>query len=307
MAELTELLEKEGVDKELLAEAERFRKAYPADPAFADRIPKVSALYYGKTVWEEAVAVLLSGRNLLLAGPKATGKNLLCENLAALFGRPVWNVSFHIGTDAAGLIGTDTFDGGKVSFRKGPVCMSAEKGGFCILDEINMARNESLAVLHAALDHRRIIDVPGYDLIRVDRAARFIATMNYGYAGTRDLNEALSSRFAIITMPQITEENMLRLLRRNFPDISERIAGQFVKLFGELARKAEKSEISDRAVDMRGMLDALDLIRQGLSSGQALELTIVSKTFDRYEQTLIRDCIGSRIPADLDRSVVFAG
>jgi hypothetical protein len=108
-------------------------------------------------------------------------------------------------------------------------------------------------------------------------------------------------------MPQITEENMLRLLRRNFPDISERIAGQFVKLFGELARKAEKSEISDRAVDMRGMLDALDLIRQGLSSGQALELTIVSKTFDRYEQTLIRDCIGSRIPADLDRSVVFAG
>ena len=276
MAELTELLEKEGVDKELLAGAERFRKAYPADPAFADRIPKVSALYYGKTVWEEAVAVLLSGRNLLLAGPKATGKNLLCENLAALFGRPVWNVSFHIGTDAAGLIGTDTFDGEKVSFR-------------------------------AALDHRRIIDVPGYDLIRVDRAARFIATMNYGYAGTRDLNEALSSRFAIITMPQITEENMLRLLKRNFPDISERIAGQFVKLFGELVRKAEKSEISDRAVDMRGMLDALDLIRQGLSSGQALELTVVSKTFDHYEQTLIRDCIGSRIPGDLDRSVVFTG
>ena len=177
MAELTELLEKEGVDKELLAGAAEFRKAYPADPDFADRIPEVSALYYGKTVWEEAVAVLLSGRNLLLAGPKATGKNLLCENLAALFGRPVWNVSFHIGTDAAGLIGTDTFDGEKVSFRKGPVYMSAEKGGFCILDEINMARNESLAVLHAALDHRRIIDVPGYDLIRVDRAARFIATM----------------------------------------------------------------------------------------------------------------------------------
>ena len=41
--------------------------------------------------------------------------------------------------------------------------------------------------------------------------------------------------------------------------------------------------------------------------GTDLELTIVSKTFDRYEQTLIRDCIGSRIPADLDRSVVFAG
>ena len=305
MKELIELLEKEGVNRDLLAGVRKFREEFPADPVFEDRIPKDPPIYYGKTVWEEAIAVLLSGRNLLLAGPKATGKNLLCENLAALFGRPVWNVSFHINTDAAGLIGTDTFDGERVSFRKGPVCMSAENSGFCVLDEINMARNESLAVLHAALDHRRVIDVAGYDLIHVAPASRFIATMNYGYAGTRDLNEALSSRFAIISMPQITEENMLRLLRGRFPDINEKIAGQFVKLFGELTRKAEKSEISDRAVDMRGMLDALELIRQGLSSGQALEMTIVNKTFDLYEQTLIRDCIGSRIPADMDGNVVF--
>ncbi len=305
MAELIEVLEKEGVDRELLDGVRKFREKFPAAPAFEDRIPKAPALYYGKAVWEEAIAVLLAGKNLLLAGPKATGKNLLCENLAALFGRPVWNVSFHINTDAASLIGTDTFDGERVSFRKGPVCMSAENNGFCVLDEINMARNESLAVLHAALDHRRIIDVAGYELIHVEPAARFIATMNYGYAGTRDLNEALSSRFAIISMPQIAEEDMLRLLRAYFPDISGKIAGQFVKLFGELARKAEKAEISDRAVDMRGMLDALELIRQGLTSGQALEMTIVNKTFDLYEQTLIRDCIGSRIPPDLDREVVF--
>ena len=305
MIDLFRFLEEEGVNRDILAGVRAFRDTFPADPAFEDRIPKPSACYYGKKVWEEAIAVLLAGRNLLLAGPKATGKNLLCENLASLFGRPVWNVSFHINTDAASLVGTDTFDGERVSFRKGPVCMSAENSGFCVLDEINMARNESLAVLHAALDHRRIIDVAGYDLIRVAPAARFIGNMNYGYAGTRDLNEALSSRFAVISMPQITEENMLRLLRAGFPDISEKIAGQFVKLFGELTRKAEKAEISDRAVDMRGMLDALELIRQGLTSGQALELTIVNKTFDLYEQTLIRDCISSRIPADLDRDVVF--
>ena len=305
MTELIRFLENEGVNRDILAGVRAFRSAFPTDPTFEDRIPKTPVLYYGKTVWEEAIAVLLAGRNLLLAGPKATGKNLLCENLAALFGRPVWNVSFHINTDAASLIGTDTFDGERVSFRKGPVCMSAENGGFCVLDEINMARNESLAVLHAALDHRRIIDVAGYDLIHAEPAARFIGTMNYGYAGTRDLNEALSSRFAVISMPQITQEDMLRLLRGSFPDISEKIAGQFVKLFGELTKKAEKAEISDRAVDMRGMLDALELIRQGLTSGQALELTIVNKTFDLYEQTLIRDCIGSRIPSDLDREVVF--
>ena len=34
-------------------------------------------------------AALLCGEHLLLAGPKATGKNVLAEDLAALFGRPV--------------------------------------------------------------------------------------------------------------------------------------------------------------------------------------------------------------------------
>ena len=81
-------------------------------------------------------------------------------------------------------------------------------GGFGVLDEINMEKNESLAVLHATLDFRRIIDVPGYDRITLHPATRFIATMNYGYAGTRELNEALMSRFMVINMPLISQENL---------------------------------------------------------------------------------------------------
>ena len=33
--------------------------------------------YYGREIWEAAAAALLCGRNLLLAGSKATGKNVL--------------------------------------------------------------------------------------------------------------------------------------------------------------------------------------------------------------------------------------
>ena len=42
---------------------------------------------------------------------------------------------------------------------------------------VGMAKNESLAVLHATLDFRRIIDVPGYDRIELAPCTRFIATM----------------------------------------------------------------------------------------------------------------------------------
>ena len=141
--------------------------------------------YYGRKTWELALAALLAGKNLLLAGPKATGKNVLSENLCALFGRPMWNVSFHVNADASYLVGTDTYNGQAVVFRPGPIWLCAEKGGFGILDEINMAKNEALAVLHAALDFRRSLDVPGYERIDLREETRFIATMNYGYAGTR--------------------------------------------------------------------------------------------------------------------------
>jgi MoxR-like ATPase len=272
---------------------------------YRDRIPEPQYYYYGKETWEMALAVLLAGRNLLLAGPKATGKNVLCENLAAAFGQPVWNVSFHINMDASYLIGTDTFDGTRVTFRPGPIYLCADRGGFGVLDEINMAKNESLAVLHSALDFRRAIDVPGYDLIRVKPQTRFIGTMNYGYAGTRELNEALSSRFAILSVPEISEPDLDRLIKRSFPDISPKICTQFVKLFVELMRKTEKAEISDRALDLRGLLDALSLIREGLTAGQALRMCIVDKTFDAYEQSLIMDVVKARIPAELDRTIAF--
>ncbi len=305
MSDILDFLQEEGVDSRLIEGAAAFRSKYPVSGEFRDRVPDPEYFYYGREVFEMALAALLAGRNLLLAGPKATGKNVLSENLAAAFGQPVWNVSFHINMDSSYLIGTDTFDGTRVLFRPGPIYLCADRGGFGILDEINMAKNESLAVLHSALDFRRAIDVPGYDLIRVKPQTRFIGTMNYGYAGTRELNEALSSRFAILTVPEIGEEDLDRLIRRSFRDINPRICRQFVRLFSELVRKAEKAEISDRAVDLRGLLDALSLIREGLSAGQALRMCIVDKTFDTYEQSLIMDVIRARIPAEMGRDEVF--
>ena len=305
MSDILDFLREEGVSGDLIRGVEEFRGRYPVSEEYRDRIPEPQYYYYGKETWEMALAVLLAGRNLLLAGPKATGKNVLCENLAAAFGQPVWNVSFHINMDASYLIGTDTFDGTRVTFRPGPIYLCADRGGFGVLDEINMAKNESLAVLHSALDFRRAIDVPGYDLIRVKPQTRFIGTMNYGYAGTRELNEALSSRFAILSVPEISETDLDRLIKRSFPDINPKICTQFVKLFVELMRKTEKAEISDRALDLRGLLDALSLIREGLTAGQALRMCIVDKTFDAYEQSLIMDVVKARIPAELGRKVVF--
>ena len=243
---------------------------------------------------ELAVSALLQGENILLSGGKATGKNILADNLAWLCGRPVYNVSFHVNTDSSTLIGTDTFVGGEVRLRSGPVAQAAQYGGFCILDEINMAKNEAVAVMHSVLDYRRLIDVPGYACIPMHPATRFIATMNYGYAGTRELNEALVSRFAVIRMPTLDENQLHRLLKADVPAAAEEHIAHCIGLFLDLNEKAINGEISTHPVDLRGTVAALRLMTDGMDPRCAVDIGITNKCFDEYEHRLVQDVVMTR-------------
>ena len=302
---MLDFLKNEGISDSLITEIGRFRGNFTVESSLHHRIPVPRYLYYGKEIWEEAITAILCGENLLLVGPKATGKNVLAENLAAVFGRPSWDVSFYINTDAATLLGTDTFTDGAVTLRKGPIYQCAEKGGFGILDEINMAKNESLAVLHASLDFRRCIDMPGYERITMHDATRFIATMNYGYAGTRELNEALASRFVVIDMPAITSDGLIKLLRREFPKLRPAYAEQFAGLFQDIQKKCDGGELSTKPLDLRGLVASVRLMQTGLEGNRALDLGLVNKSFDDFEKQLVRDVIRARLPGMLTHGDVF--
>ncbi|MFR7760427.1 MAG: AAA family ATPase, partial [Peptoniphilus grossensis] len=204
---MREFLLSQGVSEDLLHGVDEFIEKHDLNKEYEYRIPKIKYKYYGKKTWEKAIAAILSGDNILLSGPKATGKNVLAENLAYLFKRPLWTVSLNIASDPSSLIGSDTFKNNEVTLKKGPVYEAAEQGGFAVFDEINMAKNEALSVVHSTLDYRRVLDISGYDRLNLNDATRFIATMNYGYIGTRDLNEALVSRFLVIDMPTIAESD----------------------------------------------------------------------------------------------------
>lgn len=298
-------LQKLNINENLKKEINSYRESYPVSKELLYRIPKPDNLYYGDEIWNQAVTALLCGENILLVGHKATGKNIFAENLAATFGRPKWDISFHVNMDAASLIGMDTFRNGEVTFRPGPVYSAAKSGGFAILDEINMAKSEAMAVLHATLDFRRTIDVPGYDRIDLHPATRFIATMNYGYSGTKELNEALVSRFAVIKMPMISKDNLIKLIQDKFETISKQAAEEFANVFLDLQKKCENSEISSKALDIRGLLDSIALMEKGLEVHTALNMGITNKSFDMYEQTLIKDTIGARISKKIKTEDLF--
>ncbi|MDY3005439.1 AAA family ATPase [Anaerococcus porci] len=292
-----------NIDDKLIEKIMDFRDSNDIEDKDQERIRKPEFKYYGKNILNKAITAILSGENILLSGPKATGKNILAQNLSYIFNRPSRDISFHVNTDYNSLIGADTFKDGKVVFRKGPVYECAMKGGFGVLDEINMAKNEAISVLHATLDHRRIIDIPGYDKIQLHDKTRFIATMNYGYVGTREINEALASRFMVINMPNITRENLKSLLLDKFPKLKEKYLNTFIDIFESLQEKSENSEISTKSVDLRGLISAIETMRIGLNPYDAIEMGLINKSFDEFEREIVRDTIDNKLPKNIYESV----
>lgn len=302
---MLENLLKQGVSRELLKKVEKFVEENPSSEKYEYRIPEEKIIYMGKQVWEQAISAILQGQNILLVGAKSTGKNLFANNLAMLFNRPSWNVSFNINTDESQLIGVDSFKNNEVIFRDGPISLSAKNGGFAVLDEINMAKNEAISVIYSSLDDRKMLDIPGYDLIKISNATRFIATMNYGYLGTRDLNEALVSRFMVIDMPNINEDNLKTLILSNYEDMKSEHVEKFVKLFKDIELKVINSEISSKALDLRGLLSAIGTMKVGLNIYDSLKLGILNKTFDEFEKELLTDLIKINIPKNLESNELF--
>ena len=292
-------LKKYGINDKLIEDLKYYRNYYKSDESVSDRIVEPKTFYYGIDIWEQCLYALLNSQNILLVGTKATGKNVLADNLAYAFARPKWTISFHNFLDADDLIGVDTYKNSQVVFRNGSITNCSIYGGFGILDEINMAKNDAISVLYSALDYRRVIDISGYKKIDIAESTRFIATMNYGYYGTKELNEALISRFAVIQMPKLTKEMIYEVLKGNFENASKENLKLLAEIFENLQTKAENGQISSKSIDLRGMIDAIRLAKKGMDIKKALQICIANKVFDDYERKIIEDLIKLKLSENL--------
>lgn len=99
--EIIKNLRKQGISESLIKDILYFRKYYSLDEELKYIITKSNTYFYGKDILSMCISSILEGENILLSGPKATGKNLLADNLSEIFQRPQWNTSFHINTDSS--------------------------------------------------------------------------------------------------------------------------------------------------------------------------------------------------------------
>ena len=129
--------------------------------------------------------------------------------------------------------------------------------------------------------------------------------MNHGYAGTRELNEALASRFVVLQLPLLDGDGLEQLIGTEFARLKAAGRRLMAQLFLDLQQKCAQAEISSKAVDLRGLLDALHLVELGLPVRQALDMGLVNKCFDAEERALVADVIALRIAAGMTSAELF--
>lgn len=286
-------------------------------PADGELIRAVAALLYGKDgeAWEAP----------LLIGPKGSGKSTLAETLAAILHLPVVKIFGGIDVNAEWLLGGKTLEpvegvdpvaeaklkvaarqAGvdlqdvlpklknatlKVSFEPGLLLSAVQAGEMVIVDEVNMLVPEVTSLLHGLLDWQKTLSVPGLGTVRAPESFRLVGCMNYGYAGTKELNEAFQDRFRSVQVPHLPEEQMAALLVRE-TGCERNVAERLASLFHKLANRVENGDLPERVLSVRSLMRAIREVQDGCGTLKEAAMSVLTEGLgDQYARDQVRDIV----------------
>ncbi|MFJ7755422.1 AAA family ATPase [Peribacillus muralis] len=241
----------------------------------------------------DAISALSMGKNILLKGPTGAGKTKFAETLSHLFNQPMFSVNCSVDLDAESLLGFKTLSYKEekqvIEFVPGPVINSMNYGHFLYIDEINMAKPETLPLINGVLDYRRTITNPfTNEVITAKDGFNVIAAINEGYVGTVPLNEALKNRFVVIEVPYIEGEQLKQLIETNTKLKDSKNIGLFVKLSGDLINAVNQGKVAEDAASIRALLDACDLSVL-IPPKRAILRSIVDKLDEEREREFVKN------------------
>lgn len=240
---------------------------------------------------EDVLISISLQKPVLLKGPSGAGKTKMAETISHLCQQPMHSINCSVDLDAESMLGFKTVvqqDGQTIiDFVEGPVVKAMKQGHILYIDEINMAKAETLPILHSVLDHRRMLTNPFTgEVIYAHEDFSVIAAINEGYIGTTPMNEALKNRFVSYSVPYISGEELRQLWDERFPTADETLKTVMLQLAEDLKQQVQNGLVSEEAASIRSLLDATELA-QYMEPLRAIRYAIAEKLSDQNERELV--------------------
>lgn len=180
---------------------------------------------------------------LLLHGPAGTGKTVSCMLICRETGLPVMQTVNCTENLDEFVLGKFLPEGDKIVFRESYVTKAIRYGGAVIFEEINFARPQHLAFLNSLLDDNGFVRLDNGELVKRHKNFRFFATMNIGYYGTKELNQALYNRFnAICELSELPDDAIRRILTARIPEC-DKYVDNLISVYHKLKKKINNEEL----------------------------------------------------------------
>ncbi|MDQ7175254.1 AAA family ATPase, partial [Staphylococcus chromogenes] len=179
----------------------------------------------------------------------------------------------------------------EIVFIDGPVIKAMKEGHILYIDEINMAKPETLPILNGVLDYRRQLTNPFTgEVIHAAEGFKVIAAINEGYVGTLPMNEALKNRFVVINVDYIDGETLHDVIREQSLLKDSQLIHQIIKFNEDLRTMTKQGQLSEEAASIRALLDLSDLATV-IPIERAIQRTIVDKLEDEREQQAVQNAV----------------
>jgi cobaltochelatase CobS len=244
----------------------------------------------------------------LLIGPTGVGKTTLIRAMAAKLNRAYRRFPCHEATDAATLLGKDRLgkmneddEDNSMFFQTSTVYDAVLNGHILLLDEYNAAHPDvriALNPLHIVDEGVLIVNENEGEIVPRHEDFRLVATGNpYNYAGVKEWNPAILSRFdVVIEMDYLPEQVEADLLRKRVPGaqyVDEMVAAV------NAVRAAHKDQRIRYPVSTRELVRWAEASLDAFSLSEAAKLTIVNKCDPQDRDTVHDDLLASKFaPAD---------
>ena len=249
-----------------------------------------------ETVFDDATSMMALNKNILLKGPTGSGKTKLAETLSETIDRPMHQVNCSVDLDAESLLGFKTIQTNEngtqeIVFIDGPVIKAMKEGHILYIDEINMAKPETLPILNGVLDYRRKLTNPFTgEVINAAPGFNVIAAINEGYIGTLPMNEALKNRFIVIQVDYIDGDILSDVIKDQSQLADDKTIQKIINFNEDLRTMTKQGQISEEAASIRALIDLSDLATV-MPIERAIKRTIIDKLEDEREQQAILNAV----------------